>query len=312
EPALSFSIPSIFDEISLDCRIYHPSSPPNGDQEPARNWTNTAVIIAHPYAPLGGCYDVPVLTCLCSVLLKEGVTVGTFNFRGAGGSKGRTTWTGKGELADYESFFAFVTLYLDALELKPLTKGTKNLHIVLGGYSYGSLVVTRLPPISETLAKFSNPEEHSAAAVITTQAHALATETNNRIANERLSRPQNHSLRIGGKASSEMPRSSRENRRIEPYYLLISPLLPPISSLVMFPLGQNRADAVWTKHPTFSIFGDNDFFTSFKKLTQWSQRLSEAANSNFQVAAVTGAGHFWVEDGVEGKLKAAVRQWVHS
>jgi alpha/beta superfamily hydrolase len=37
--------------------------------------------VAHPYAPLGGCYDDPVVNFIGAQLLQAGYVVGTFNFR---------------------------------------------------------------------------------------------------------------------------------------------------------------------------------------------------------------------------------------
>jgi hypothetical protein len=37
--------------------------------------------VAHPYAPLGGCYDDPIVDIVASTILKQGFIVGTFNFR---------------------------------------------------------------------------------------------------------------------------------------------------------------------------------------------------------------------------------------
>lgn len=38
-------------------------------------------MLAHPYAPLGGNYDDPIIETLTEILLKRGYLVGTFNFR---------------------------------------------------------------------------------------------------------------------------------------------------------------------------------------------------------------------------------------
>ena len=37
--------------------------------------------MAHPYAPMGGCYDDPVVGIAAAQLLKEGFIVCTLNFR---------------------------------------------------------------------------------------------------------------------------------------------------------------------------------------------------------------------------------------
>ena len=44
-------------------------------------WQKRGAIIAHPYGPLGGCYDDPVVQSVVTEVLKHGFIVGTFNFR---------------------------------------------------------------------------------------------------------------------------------------------------------------------------------------------------------------------------------------
>ena len=79
-PAFSFSIPSIHDSAKLECRVYLPLRFENSIQSvpaaPVRG-----AIVAHPYAPLGGCYDDPVVNFVGDELLQAGYVVGTFNFR---------------------------------------------------------------------------------------------------------------------------------------------------------------------------------------------------------------------------------------
>ena len=82
EPAYSFTIPSCFDNLSLDCRIYH--SKDLGQEtipEGTSRLTTKGAIVAHPYAPLGGCYDDGVVLAVTDCLLARGYIVGTFNFR---------------------------------------------------------------------------------------------------------------------------------------------------------------------------------------------------------------------------------------
>lgn len=80
-PALTFTIPSVHDDLVLQCRLYHPAclAPTNVSQ--IREWRKRAAIVAHPYAPLGGCYDDPIVDVVASTILKQGFIVGTFNFR---------------------------------------------------------------------------------------------------------------------------------------------------------------------------------------------------------------------------------------
>lgn len=80
EPALTFTIPSLHDGTRLDCRVYHPASLAATNPS-APPWKKHAAVLAHPYAPMGGSYDDPVLGSVAATLLGAGYLVGTFNFR---------------------------------------------------------------------------------------------------------------------------------------------------------------------------------------------------------------------------------------
>jgi hypothetical protein len=77
----SFTIPSVYDDLAIHCRIYHPTCLAPTTVTGIVEWNKRAAIVAHPYAPLGGCYDDPVVDVVASTILKEGFIVGTFNFR---------------------------------------------------------------------------------------------------------------------------------------------------------------------------------------------------------------------------------------
>lgn len=78
QPVFAFTIPSLFDELPLDCRIYHPAAGALANDEQT---TWKGAIVAHPYAPLGGSYDDAVVLALKTCLLRNGFIVATFNFR---------------------------------------------------------------------------------------------------------------------------------------------------------------------------------------------------------------------------------------
>jgi|SRR5450432_3341761 len=80
-PTLTLTIPSIHDDTVLDCRIYAPENLSAALKSHTTQWRKKAVIVAHPYALLGGCNDDPVVCSVTSQLLDEGFFVGTFNFR---------------------------------------------------------------------------------------------------------------------------------------------------------------------------------------------------------------------------------------
>ncbi|TQS34158.1 hypothetical protein Golomagni_05469 [Golovinomyces magnicellulatus] len=130
EPTLNFIIPSLQDALSLECCIYHPKLYHLGSTaQKSSPWRSRAVIVAHPYAMLGGCMDDHVVGLIASTCLSEGFIVGTFNFRGAGGSEGCTSWQSKSEQKDYQSFVGFMVYYLYYLNtllppIDPLLNGS--------------------------------------------------------------------------------------------------------------------------------------------------------------------------------------------
>ena len=82
-PTFAFTIPSIHDDIPLNCRIY---SPPLTTLERENHGSDVVIsgaIIAHPYATIGGCYDDHVVLASAAEILRQGFVVGTFNFRSA-------------------------------------------------------------------------------------------------------------------------------------------------------------------------------------------------------------------------------------
>lgn len=100
------------------------------------------------------------------------------------------------------------------------------------------------------------------------------------------------------------------------HYLLISPLQPPISMFTtMFSNMRSgylaQREAKFLNHPTLVIYGDKDFFTSQKKLRRWAESLKSKPNSLFQFYEVSGAGHFWREEGVGTQMRGFIREWIH-
>lgn len=71
-PTHSLTIPSLQGDTDLPCRIYHPPQFPP---------IPSCAIIAHPYAPMGGSYDDPIVLTLVDELTQLGYIVCTFNFR---------------------------------------------------------------------------------------------------------------------------------------------------------------------------------------------------------------------------------------
>lgn len=254
--------------------------------------------------------------------------------------------------------------------------------LILGGYSYGSLMTANLPTTEIILPRFTSAAKGAATAEIVLRAARLSQEWNKEAqqtsemrrgrslkAQDTL-RGSSHSVAVGGdecepgqrrlsrdsrssmdglrrsldvsrKRLGSRKHSSGEKSEIaseekltlvniplpQTYYLLISPLLPPISMFAtMFsklgskdsenkPLSHkggthgHGTDEKLCRHPTLAIYGDKDFFTSQRKLRKWAEHLASSLESTFQSKEISGAGHFWHEEGVEEQMREAVRVW---
>ena len=321
-------------------------------------------------------------------------------------SKGKTSWSGRSELGDYISFVGFFISYLN--DLQPSSSGSTSepslsftsslspvpsalltpdypvdniggmssgMVLLLGGYSYGSMITMHLPSTETLLSRFSDVVKGTAEAEIRLRAMHLSTQWNADCRKARRGsrsltvedglHSSSHSVIMGGDESEPGTRRlSRESRhsldavlrsvdrsraklwrrtksteftdtvshsdekmastrmpRLRTSYLLVSPLLPPISmfatmftKLDMRCLGRSshlpESEEKLVSNPTLAVFGDKDFFTSHKKLQSWAEGLHGASKSRFQFRAVTSAGHFWHEEGAEREMCGAVGDWI--
>ncbi|CAP93423.1 hypothetical protein EN45_110700 [Penicillium chrysogenum] len=328
--SFSFYLPSIYDGNKLECRIYLPPALQN--IESATTWPSRGAIVAHPYATLGGCYDDPVVSFIGSELLQAGCIVGTFNFRGAGGSEGRTSWTAKPELGDYVSFYGFMLQYLHFLKLalapseqvdssKPrkATDGAKSspdIRLILGGYSYGSLIASHAPTLDTMLDLFQSARATTSTNKAT-PIHEIRSIAKRIVASSLEQLRVSHSL-------ADAPDLRALTTSIS--YLLVCPLLPPISQfLTVFstlslnvktetPKGPHipcpRPADQQSTHHTLALFGDQDNFTSAEKLRKWSDEMVHMPCSQFQFRMIDSAGHFWRENGVEVQARHALKEWL--
>ena len=99
------------------------------------------------------------------------------------------------------------------------------------------------------------------------------------------------------------------------HYLLISPLLPLITSLVTMFSSSIRANTAQGEKkicasPTLTVYGDRDIFTSQKRYRRWAESLAAKPGSLFQFHEVAGAGHFYHEEGVDTELRRSIREWI--
>lgn len=273
-----------------------------------------------------------------------------------------------------------------AISSQSLEANRQSITIILGGYSYGSLLASHLPTIDVILERYGKIAKGSAEAEIRLRVQALSTQWNKQAHNHCVAERGRASLKslkppggssrslgivFGGEESEPgSRRSSRDSKRslefirrsvdrskrkldsrtfdngineegeehlelskipeIQASYLLISPLLPPISLFAtMFSrfsntsadkddalssIGKRQASASLNEplvnHPTLAIYGDKDFFTSPKKLRRWAEGLAEKPNSLFRFKEIRGAGHFWQEEGVDIQMRACIKEWL--
>ncbi|KAK8184285.1 hypothetical protein BC567DRAFT_48977 [Phyllosticta citribraziliensis] len=117
------------------------------------------------------------------------------------------------------SFAGALVCYMHALKLPGASSTTASrtqdvsghpIHVVFGGYSYGSLIVTRLPPIDSLLAPFQSTPTSQAASIIHQLASSLAARTIEELVEQHeASKKQQH-------LSPTSPRATFESRRKSP------------------------------------------------------------------------------------------------
>lgn len=111
----------------------------------------------------------------------------------------------------------------------------------------------------------------------------------------------------------EPPAAPSDSPRVRACYLLISPLLPPLSGFLSFSLAalllRSPEPRAFVESPTLVVFGNADGFTSARRVRAWCKRL-EDRNAAFASFEVDGVGHFWRERGAVGSLCGSIEKWV--
>lgn len=204
-------------------------------------------------------------------------------------------------------------------DLEDSGDSSAGVHLILGGYSYGSLVASHLPTADVVADLFRDAADGTAPYEICSIAENISASSA-----EGVQHP----------AESSTPRRSiltvedlDKISRTAVSYVLVSPLLPPLSNfLTVFSKlsldvgvelsAQGRQipcpklATQLCKHRTLVIYGNDDGFTSGKKLRKWAEELSQAPQSQFQYREIDGAGHFWRENGVEEQARHALQGWL--
>ncbi|CAG8540001.1 13353_t:CDS:2, partial [Cetraspora pellucida] len=128
-------IPSLHDETRLEARV--------GINYVDAQKSIKAVIIAHPYGPLGGNFYNNVVVTVEQYFQDKGYLTIAFNFRGCGKSKGRTSWSGEPECEDYKTMLEFLSKS-GRIGENSILQIPKISDVTIIGYSYGSLIASSL------------------------------------------------------------------------------------------------------------------------------------------------------------------------
>ena len=195
--------------------------------------------------------------------------------------------------------------------------GSDELHLILGGYSYGSLVASHLPDVDVVRDLFDSVSSDDTGTIGTIRqiANGIYTQTV-----EELGHQPHQPQQGSGTSLLRIPKTTAS-------YLLISPLLPPISLFLtlftkfslevgMDTSAQGRqiscpkpADQL-SANRTLVLYGNEDVFTSASKLRKWTNDISRASRGRFEAHEVDGASHFWHEEGVETQARGILRDWL--
>ncbi|KAI5803911.1 Alpha/Beta hydrolase protein [Geopyxis carbonaria] len=307
-----------------------------------------AAVLAHPYAPLGGTRHDPTVRTLAAALVHAGYVVATFNFRGAGRSAGHTSWSGARERADFEAVVGWVCAFTASLGDDKRegsakaegdgkgeghgAEGDSEVELLLGGYSYGALIAascTGAPRDEEGSADYRRAV---AAARESGRAwycsHGLAGRTSYSSPRKSTSRrpalphpatapaaihtaPATAGPIATDVATTKPDTSTKPGTKIRLRYILISPPLPPISSLLL--LGSSLPPLMSAPEPrdgvaVLAAWGGQDAFTALRKYRKWASRMEGVWGERWTGVEVEGAGHFWGEE--LGTVVGEVEGWV--
>jgi len=197
--------------------------------------------------------------------------------------------------------------------------------LVLAGYSYGSMIVSLLPGIDQIIKLFeSHPGEASTNSIASKAMEVSGMMLEKAIRHSSSDRP-------GKPEHEEVEQTSQSLHNyvdlIHPYvsYLLISPILPPVSMFVSMSwlpgtstditlfgqkLSAGTIEEQLSSRPTLVIYADNDMFTSIKKLRLWIKKLKDIPQSKFSSREIVGAGHFWTNPETQRQMREAIGLWI--
>lgn len=188
----------------------------------------------------------------------------------------------------------------------------ERLHLVLGGYSYGSMIASQL--LSATSTKI-RPDNATIKIRLLELARQLAHERDAKSSSTPFAIDTlfNDALTF---ADIVLPESSKVRQPLACSLLLISPLLAPTTMLVA-PTGGSGVWFPWSasqltkaRLPTMCIFGQRDEFTSGNRTKRALQQIKAAGAEDLAWREIACAGHFYREEDAMRRLAEALRGWV--
>ncbi|KAK6512507.1 hypothetical protein TWF481_001391 [Arthrobotrys musiformis] len=327
---------------TIEARVYHPDFPSTYGL--SRHTPRKAAVLAHPYAPLSGNWDDPVVLSLVSLLTKKGWVVATFNFCGAGNSKGKTSWTGTREKEEFAVVTGFLVRYVECIDPHTFTipaatagpaegevREKQPIKVLLAGYSYGSLIASRTPPASHVLKSLDVDilayATRTAYEWASTEKRRSFAMTRGAAAGRSVWADCDDQDEQEGEQSGSRDVSAKVNYTVqsatESSWLLVSPLLPPVSMFLnipnplswFHPANKNKEgeeeEEVEDERDVLAVYGTDDMFTGVGKYRTWVNGKVERSGGRFKGVEVDGASHFWAqEEEWTVKLKEAVSGWI--
>ncbi|KAG8533112.1 uncharacterized protein KY384_001895 [Bacidia gigantensis] len=330
-PTFTFTIPSLYDDTNLDCRIYHPSSAGVGTSGSRTSWTGRGEI--QDYMSFAGLF-IHYLNYLQPSSKKQvppAVTLGGYS---------------------YGSLIAFNLPPLSTILLpfKHLEQGSTAAEICLRAQHLACERRLCLTHNADHDAK--DIRKPSATIQAPSSAMVMGGDESPRTSNghdgrksldvaklRRSIENSTHKFHLGirgGHDSSpaSTPTLLRESTHAvishnggieavkvpEPTvsYLLVSPVLSSLGSLsVAFSISFSKQDTKrkLAENDSLVVYGGSDVLTNQKKLKRWveeTEELADAKGGKFQYREVEGAGHFWRESGVLEKLRHTVKKWART
>lgn len=190
-----------------------------------------------------------------------------------------------------ESVVLLLRVYLDCLR-GPAGR-EHPVRIILGGYSFGSLVASRV-------------QQQDKADFFTGQVMTDHVRTIIQLAMDQAPRSSGDSL---NSQADEPPaqKDTPQQKDVTFSYLLVSPL-PGLVSKLLAPLSRYGLlrDQWRDEHisccPSMAIFGDKDQFSSVKKLRGWAQAMQSKPDSLFEYTELADVDHFYGGQGAASRL----------